>query len=386
MAFKNIKVRTFAFTIMAITTLYGTIVLAQSFSLSDVHRTVLIVDESGSMGRSLDWLGSFLESAQVRREHEVYDSRLTEFGLVMYTAKAKSVSLNGKLFDTMSEIGKALESAGANGGDEDGYLAIREALDVYGQYSQHSSNGLHLVLFSDEDRDVKDIWESFDSILSELVESGTTLDVVVSAQFTCEDGREAVGVTAKLQGYVLTEEGFELCERVEITSIGGRAKTTVPDYVLLAHSRGGTAWQIGAFRHEGMLRVALKQPDRFPAEIRKRHIENLERKALAPVFGAVQRAEALLREPEILVAHVSANPSHAAPGEIIMLNAGDSKHMIPQEYIESWNWDLDDDGEEDAWGEVVATSFDVPGDHVIVLQVLDGNGNAAHARLVVHVE
>ena len=69
-----------------------------------------------------------------------------------------------------------------------------------------------------------------------------------------------------------------------------------------------------------------------------------------------------------------------------MLDAGDSRHVNPAEYIESWSWDFGGDGEEDAWGEVVSTSFDAPGDHVVVLQVLDRNGNAAHARLVVHVE
>jgi hypothetical protein len=384
MHFKKVIIRACALLMLAMM-MPVTAALAQRLNNTDAYRTVLIVDESGSMGQSLDWLGSVLEAAQVSSDALTYDVRPVEFGLVLYTDSARTVSLDGELFNPVSEVAKALKSAGGKGGEEDGYLAIREAINTYRQYSP---NGLHLLLFSDEDRDVRDVGESFDSILSDLTDSNAILDVVVNAQFTCKDGRQAVGVTADREGYVLGDDGFEQCEQVEISSIGGDANTSVPDYVILALRLGGTAWQIGAFRHDGVMRVVLKQAGRFPNNIRQQRIEKLEDEiqVLAPAFGEVLRDQALFREPRVLIARARANPLSAAVGDIIMLDAGDSRHVNPAEYIESWSWDFGGDGEEDAWGEVVSTSFDLAGDHVVVLQVLDRNGNAAHARLVVHVE
>lgn len=386
MRFKKVKIRACAISIMLAIMLPGTAAPAQTLSNSDAYRTVLIVDESGSMGQSLDWLGSVLEAAQVSCEAETYDTRPIKFGLVLYTDAAKAVSLDGGLFNCAGDVAEALKSAGGKNGEyEDGYLAIRKASSTYSQYSP---NGLHLLLFSDEDRDVRDVGESFDRILTDLMDSNAILDVVVNAQFTCKDGREAVGVTASREGYVLTDEGFEQCEQVEISSRGGDKNTSVPDYVTLAHRLGGTAWQIGAFRRDGMARLALKRAERYPNHIRQQLIVELEEQiqVLAPAFGEVLRDEARLREQRILIATARANPLSAAAGDIIMLDAGDSRHVNPAEYIESWSWDFDGDGVEDAWGEVVSTSFDAPGDHVVVLKVLDRNGNAAHARLVVHVE
>ncbi|MCZ6855592.1 MAG: PKD domain-containing protein, partial [Gammaproteobacteria bacterium] len=162
---------------------------------------------------------------------------------------------------------------------------------------------------------------------------------------------------------------------------GDNAETTVPDYVELARNLGGTAWQIQAFKFDGRLRAA---PDGARAPMPEKMLA--QRLALAPAFGKALRNQALERNPPILVARVNVEPAAVAVGDVVTFNGAASQHLNPHEYIDSWTWDFDDNGTEDAWGDVVATSFDTSGDHVVVLYVADRDGNAAHARVIVRVQ
>lgn len=338
----------------------------------NVHRTVLIVDQSGSMG-NLKWLGAELIAAQENSVSEMGDYRSTVFGLVLYTASATPVMFHGEKFVRIEQITEVLDSSSPNGGQEDGYKAITKAIETY---SQNGTNGLHLLLFSDEDRDIEDPSESFDRLLRLLWKTNTILDVVVNVRFQCADGKSAVAMTADKGGYVLGPKGLTRCDKVDILSRQTNEETTIPDYVELAHASGGTAWQVQGFRMEGRVRIF----DQLSQE------QATEKLTLAPAFGTVLRHQASERNPGILIARATASPSVLAPGDTVMFDAEDSTHMDPDEYIESWSWDFDGDGEIDAWDERVATSFDERGKHVVSLKVQDRSGNTSETRLVIWVE
>ena len=345
-------------------------------------RTVLIVDESGSMGE-LSWLGAFLQAAQAGGKTERGSVEAEKFALVLYTSYARPVLFNSQSFGSIEDVAEVLGSANrGSGGEEDGYQAIRKALDLYADRSQ---NGLHLLLFTDEDRDRLDNQESFNELLVDLKKSNVLFDVVVKAVFTCEDGRDAVAMTADRVGYVLSEDGsageaLVRCENVEAHPIGSDAETTVPDYVELAHRLGGTAWQIQASKLDGRLRLVPDLQKHLSEEIVARRL------AVAPAFGEALRTRWLEQFPPILVARINTSPSSVAVGEVVTFNGAGSKHMDPNEYVNSWIWDFDDNGTQDAWGDVVATSFDTAGDHVVVLQIADRNGNTTDMHVTIRVE
>ncbi|MCZ6853889.1 MAG: VWA domain-containing protein [Gammaproteobacteria bacterium] len=342
---------------------------------SGPYRTVLIVDQSGSMG-ALNWLSAFLRATQESGEAETSATPI-EYALVLYTNDARPIGFGSRQFGSIEEVAEVLDSIGrGNVGVEDGYEAIHKALATF---SRQSSEHLHLLLFTDEDRDRENTQESFDKILADLKANHVTLDVVVNAVFTCEDGRQAVAMTAKQEGFVLEQQELVLCDDVEIHVSNGQ--TTLPDYIELAHQSGGTAWQIMPFKFDGRLRL------RDQLLIGLSEEEVARRLALAPLFGnTIRKLERERRYPPLLVARINMEPVLVAVGEIVTLNGAGSRHVDPGEWVDSWSWDFDDNGIIDAWGDVVATSFYAPGNHVIVLHVADRSGNTAEARVIVQVE
>jgi len=72
------------------------------------------------------------------------------------------------------------------------------------------------------------------------------------------------------------------------------------------------------------------------------------------------------------VAVAEAIPNPGVVGQAITLDGSDSFHQDPAKSIDSWEWDLDDDGEfDDASGPVVTTSFPALGNYFVGLRVTD---------------
>jgi len=72
------------------------------------------------------------------------------------------------------------------------------------------------------------------------------------------------------------------------------------------------------------------------------------------------------------VAVAEAIPNPAVAGQVITLDGSASFHQDPSKSIDSWEWDLDDDGEfDDASGPVVTTSFPALGNYFVGLRVTD---------------
>jgi hypothetical protein len=71
------------------------------------------------------------------------------------------------------------------------------------------------------------------------------------------------------------------------------------------------------------------------------------------------------------VAVASATPNPGVVGQTIMLDGSASFHQDAGKSIDSWEWDLDNDGTYDVSGPVVSTSFGALGDYPVKLRVTD---------------
>ena len=74
------------------------------------------------------------------------------------------------------------------------------------------------------------------------------------------------------------------------------------------------------------------------------------------------------------VAVAKANPNPAVAGQLIQLDGSDSFHQDASKLIDSWEWDLNNDGTYEVSGPFPTVSFPVVGDYTVKLRVSD-NGS-----------
>lgn len=88
------------------------------------------------------------------------------------------------------------------------------------------------------------------------------------------------------------------------------------------------------------------------------------------------------------VAVPKANPNPAVAGQTIQLNGLDSFHQDPTKLIDSWEWDLDNNGTFETSGPLPTVSFPVVGAYPVKLRVTD-NGSpeaSAEATLIITID
>jgi len=85
------------------------------------------------------------------------------------------------------------------------------------------------------------------------------------------------------------------------------------------------------------------------------------------------------------VAVATATPNPAVTGQTITLSGAGSFHQDPTKAIDSWQWDLDNDGTYDATGPVVTTNFGALGNYTVKLRVTDNASPEASAVTTITV-
>lgn len=85
------------------------------------------------------------------------------------------------------------------------------------------------------------------------------------------------------------------------------------------------------------------------------------------------------------VAVAQAVPNPGVVGQVITLSGSDSYHQDPNKSIDSWAWDLNNDGVYDASGPVVTTSFSALADYPVKLRVTDNGSPEQSAETIVTV-
>lgn len=208
-----------------------------------------IVDESGSMSTEHAWLPTMigdLETGLVGAGVGVSPTN-------NYAKVGFGGHVSGDLPHKHQEGGSDWFGAGdfdedfvASGGEEDGWNGINYFFD---NYSIRSDAALNVILVTDEDRDNQNTGLTKEAILSSFLQHNALLNAVVDASFVCGDGSTALGIDSAGNGYKATADGgFSVCA-------GGRATggygTTLNDYVDLALTTGGAAWDLNQLRAGG---------------------------------------------------------------------------------------------------------------------------------------
>jgi hypothetical protein len=85
------------------------------------------------------------------------------------------------------------------------------------------------------------------------------------------------------------------------------------------------------------------------------------------------------------IAVISAVPNPAVAGQLVILDGGGSFHQDPTKSVDSWEWDLDNDGTFETVGVNAMVSFPVIGSYPVRLRVTDNAMPEASATSVLNV-
>lgn len=214
---------------------------------------VAVVDESGSMSGEHAWLGGMVSSLDAALlAHLPTAVGPNRYGLVGFGGAGAHLAghshlVGGAEFGTAAQFGTATGTLLINGGTEDGYSGMTAAFG----YTYLPGARRNMILVTDEDRDNVGGGETFASMQSALQSTSTLLNAVVNATFRCGGGTASIlGVDSAGTGYVADGAGgFTTCAGATAVSGSG---TTIADYVNLALTTGGAAWDLNQLRAGGL--------------------------------------------------------------------------------------------------------------------------------------
>ncbi len=225
---------------------------------------VTIVDESTSTSAKHTWLGGMVTTLDATLKALNPAVGPNRYGLVGFGAQAPherlghAHDLDGgtagvQAFDSASQFGAATGSLVRLGSQEDGWSGIATA----NRYEFDADAARNYILVTDENRDAIQTGLTYDSILQSMTTTDTLLNAVVNARFACADGRAALGIDAKGNGYVADGAGSSnRCTGA--TAVSG-AQTTIADYVDLALATGGAAWDLNFLDSGGLIATSFTQ-------------------------------------------------------------------------------------------------------------------------------
>lgn len=218
---------------------------------SPVSDVTVVIDESGSMSGEHDWVAELIPLLEAHlRSNEIGDgSDVNNYGLVGYgdsKVVPRQVNVGSGAMGTAEDFITASNSLRTSGGKEDGWAGLKFALG----YPLRDGSSRNMILVTDEDRDNTDDTLTFESIKADLESENVILNVAVNAKFECEDGSAALGLGQNKVGFVADGSGgFEICQNAHVKSDAG---TTDKDYIDLALSLGGAAWDLNVLRSGGI--------------------------------------------------------------------------------------------------------------------------------------
>ncbi len=218
---------------------------------------VSVVDESGSMGGEHAWI----DDAILALETELVataagDPLSSNYGLVGFggpgAGNPVEYAVGGNQFGTANEFAtSANANLSAGGGIEDGYEAMQY---VYDNYTFNANHARNIILVTDEDRDVATSPNpsiNFNQMLNEFTSTNSLLNAVVNCTFRDGNGNRAIGIDGDGNAYVADGAGGYTVEAGGVQS-GRCSGSTNNDYVTLATTTGGAAWDLNLLRAGGL--------------------------------------------------------------------------------------------------------------------------------------
>ena len=226
-----------------------------SYPSADV---VFVVDESGSMEGEHEWLREtiyYLDHAL--RDEGIGKKVPNRYGLVGF---ATSPRVNGAIhplgvgstqMGTPTEFATEIKSLATAGQVEDGYRAIKTALN--GFQFRTGNVARQIILVTDEDRD-NTIGVQLTDIKQLLEQKEFRINVIVNHGFLDSGGERILGIDARHNGYKAdnSSKGYQSVPRASAFKDSGHG-TTLDDYVMLAMDTEGAAWDLNQLRKGGKL-------------------------------------------------------------------------------------------------------------------------------------
>ncbi|MGF1672358.1 MAG: PEP-CTERM sorting domain-containing protein [Rivularia sp. (in: cyanobacteria)] len=234
-----------------------TLTVAPKANAADIKAvdTVVIIDESGSMGGEQSWIQQVIPSLESAFKAAGFGSGAdgNNYGLVGFGGGGsgnlgRTLTANGNKLFGANDFATAASNLVTSGGFEDGYSAIDY---TFNNYNFRSSAVKNFILVTDEDRDNGNNALTSQNILNRLKNSGTLLNAVVNATFRDGNGTTALGIDSKANAYLADGSGG-FTKSPGGTAVSGFG-TTIPDYVDVALATSGAAWDLNQLRNGGDL-------------------------------------------------------------------------------------------------------------------------------------
>uniref|UniRef100_A0A1X7UV50 Uncharacterized protein n=1 Tax=Amphimedon queenslandica TaxID=400682 RepID=A0A1X7UV50_AMPQE len=216
---------------------------------------ILLVDESGSMNDEYQWIGAMvkdLDSMLKKLNIGVAVPNLFSvvgFGSSYLNNRASRVlEYNEKILVPASNVSELIKMLFISGRSEDGYAALKHALDVI---PFRSGNAKQFILISDESREPIQLALNQSYLLSLFESEDVILNVAVSQSFQNNAGQRAFGIDSSNRTFAYSP--FNV---LNVYSNGKSVKdsahcSTDLDYTELALLSGGAAWDLNILRSGG---------------------------------------------------------------------------------------------------------------------------------------
>lgn len=230
----------------------ATLGVASAAKAANTADTIVIIDESGSMGGEQAWIRSMIQTLDLDLQAAgVTNNRygLVGFGKTSPGTFGRSINVGGGLFGSASDFATAAATGlVANGSIEDGYAGIDYALD---NYTFRNGAAKNVIFITDEDRDVRNTTLNFTDTLNALKSKNILFNSVLRNPFSGDGGSGALGIDFNNNAYYADGMGG-------VTSTGGGlvgngAGTTETDYVPLSLQTRAASWDLSKFRQGGVL-------------------------------------------------------------------------------------------------------------------------------------
>ena len=221
----------------------------QTVTVPPYADVIVVMDESASMGFAQQFSIQFitdLENGLLARGIGSTAAGGNQYGLLGFGGASPitdghviPVGPNGAVFGTAAEYGVAAQTLVANGGFEDGYLAMDL---MFQSYTPRLDAAKFVILVTNEDRDVNDASLTYGSTLAGLQNAGYKLQGILSVQIEDASGNQALALDAQDNAYVDDGAGSFIVSP-NGTFLPG-FDTTIPDYADMVHATGGIVGDI----------------------------------------------------------------------------------------------------------------------------------------------
>jgi len=210
---------------------------------------IFVVDDSGSMRDEHDWLPDMVTQLDAKLAGVGIESTL--YGLTIFGRNdpgARIIPIGDDSLGTAAEAAEVFSNVWLEqGGVEDGYHALHEALRAYNFGSTATAN---VVLITDEDRDIFDSNVTRSTINFDLLRhsGAVSLNVVCLCDLADNQGNEAFGISHITDEAYIVEpaaiDGFRITSGGAVT---WAYDNTASDYIGL----GDTTWSLHRLREGG---------------------------------------------------------------------------------------------------------------------------------------